>query len=61
MDIVTGGNDREVGQEAVVRLYELARNGEVDNLEFSQLDSLVYGRFQEAYADDAPALHAVRI
>lgn len=49
------GNDRDVGHDAVVRLYELSRSGEVDNLEFSQLDSLVYGRFQQAYADEATA------
>ncbi len=39
--------------EAVVRLYELARNGEVENTEFSQLDSMVYERFMRSYDIDA--------
>lgn len=35
--------------EAVTRLFELARNGDVDNCEFAQLDSLVYERLRQAY------------
>ncbi|MGI8560273.1 MAG: hypothetical protein ACR2J7_02305 [Luteimonas sp.] len=38
--------------EAVFRLYELARNGEVENTEFSQLDSMVYERFMRSYDID---------
>jgi hypothetical protein len=41
--------DRNTEHEAVTRLYELARSGEVDNLEFSQLDSMIYERLQQAY------------
>lgn len=40
------------GHEAVTRLFDLAQNGEIDNVEFAQLDSLVYQRFAQAY--DAP-------
>lgn len=39
--------------EAVVRLYELVRNDDMDNTEFSQLDSLVYERFMRSYDIDA--------
>lgn len=42
--------------QAVTRLYELVRNGEVDNSEFSQLDSLVYRRFMQTYDVDADAV-----
>jgi hypothetical protein len=35
--------------QAVTRLFDLVRAGEVDNLEFTQLDSLVYGRLLQAY------------
>ncbi|WP_027080577.1 hypothetical protein [Luteimonas mephitis] len=35
--------------EAVTRLFELARNGETDNCEYSQLDSMIYGRLAQAY------------
>ena len=38
--------------EAIPRLFELARAGQVDNLEFDQLDSLVYARLLEAYECD---------
>ena len=32
-----------------IRLFELARNGEVDNLEFEQLDSLIYSSLEQTY------------
>jgi len=41
--------DSETQHQAIVRLYELVRNGDVDNLEFNQLDSLVYGGLEETY------------
>lgn len=47
----TNANNTE--QEAVVRLYELVRNGDMDNTEFSQLDSMVYERFMRNYDIDA--------
>jgi len=48
-------NDTAAEHEAVVRLFELARNGDTDNCEFNQLDSMVYARLQQAYAVDASA------
>jgi hypothetical protein len=45
--------------EAVTRLFELARSGDTDNCEYSQLDSMIYTRLEQAYGgDQAPALHA---
>ncbi|HST44751.1 MAG TPA: hypothetical protein VLK29_05945 [Luteimonas sp.] len=44
--------------EAVKRLFDLSRVGEVDNVEFAQLDSLVYRRLAEAYDDVAPVQDA---
>lgn len=38
--------------EAVGRLFDLARAGQVDNVEFDQLDSLVYSRLLQAYECD---------
>jgi len=38
--------------EAITRLFDLARAGEVDNLEFDQLDSLIYARLLQAYECD---------
>lgn len=35
--------------QAVTRLFELARSGEVDNLEFAQLDTMIYERLQRTY------------
>lgn len=40
------------GHDAVTRLFDLVRAGEVDNVEFNQLDSLVYSRLLEAYDCD---------
>ena len=39
----------------MTRLFDLVRAGEVDNLEFSQLDSLVYARLLRTYDVDASA------
>jgi hypothetical protein len=41
--------------EAVTRLFELARNGDTDNCEYSQLDSMIYGRLEQAYGSDGTA------
>ncbi len=41
--------DSNTQHQAVVRLFELARNGDVDNLEFEQLDSLIYGSLGQTY------------
>lgn len=38
--------------QAVTRLFDLARAGTVDNVEFDQLDSLVYSRLLETYDGD---------
>lgn len=42
--------------QAVTRLFDLSRVGEVDNVEFAQLDSLVYRRLVQTYdsVQDAP-------
>ena len=47
--------DRSAEHEAVTRLFDLARAGAVDNIEFNQLDSLVYARLLETYAGDEAA------
>ena len=41
--------------EAVTRLFELARNGDTDNCEYSQLDAMIYGRLEQAYGSERPA------
>ena len=41
--------DSATQQQAIVRLFDLVRTGDVDNLEFSQLDSLVYGALEQTY------------
>lgn len=48
--------DTSAGHEAVTRLFELVRSGDVDNVEFNQLDSLVYSRLLETYACDQDGL-----
>jgi hypothetical protein len=50
--------DTAAEHDAVTRLYELARNGDTDNCEFSQLDSMVYARLQQAYAVDESSVPA---
>lgn len=44
--------DASAEHQAVTRLFELARAGTVDNVEFDQLDSLVYSRLLETYDCD---------
>jgi len=54
--------DSDTQHQAVVRLFELARNGEVDNTEFEQLDSLIYGGLEQTYrvtAADLQERHVV--
>ena len=41
--------DSNTQHQAVTRLFELARAGDVDNLEFDQLDSLIYGSLERTY------------
>lgn len=41
--------------EAVTRLFELARSGDTENCEFSQLDAMIYTRLEKAYGSDAAA------
>ena len=41
--------DSNTQHQAVARLFELARNGDIDNLEFEQLDSLIYGSLEQTY------------
>lgn len=55
-------SESDTRHQAIVRLYELVRSGDVDNLEFSQLDSLVYGGLEKTYQvnDDAHGGRAVR-
>lgn len=47
-------------REAVTRLFDLAHSGEVDNCEYTQLDSLIYDRLVRNYAewDDVRVLAA---
>jgi hypothetical protein len=40
--------------EAVTRLFELARSGETDNCEYSQLDAMIYTRLEQAYGGEQP-------
>ncbi len=49
--------------EAVTRLFELARNGDTDNCEYSQLDSMIYGRLEQAYggADQVRRVGAIQV
>lgn len=44
--------DTSAAHEAVTRLFDLSRSGDVDNVEFNQLDSLVYARLLQAYECD---------
>ncbi|MDH5832476.1 hypothetical protein [Luteimonas kalidii] len=54
--------DHATQQQAIVRLFDLVRNGDVDNLEFSQLDSLIYGALEQTYqvTDAGNDQHMVR-
>jgi len=42
--------DENAEHEAMARLFDLTRNGETDNCEYDQLDSMIYGRLEQAYA-----------
>lgn len=53
-------SDSNTEHEAVTRLFELVRNGETDNCEFSQLDSMVYERLLQAYGADASSVGRVQ-
>jgi len=50
-------HDDNAEHEAVTRLFELARSGETGNCEYSQLDSMIYDRLEQAYGSDEPAIH----
>ncbi|TDK21522.1 hypothetical protein E2F46_14915 [Luteimonas aestuarii] len=41
--------DANTEHQAVTRLFELSSQGDVDNLEFAQLDALIYQRLQQTY------------
>jgi hypothetical protein len=41
--------DAATEHQAVTRLFELSSQGDVDNLEFAQLDALIYQRLQQTY------------
>ncbi|MFC3717513.1 hypothetical protein ACFONC_15280 [Luteimonas soli] len=47
--------DENAEHEAMTRLFDLTRNGETDNCEYSQLDSMIYGRLEQAYGSDGAA------
>src|SRR3546814_18871268 len=44
--------DENAEHEAMTRLFDLTRNGETDNCEYSQLDSMIYRRLEQAYGSD---------
>ena len=41
--------DTDSGHQAVARLFDLSCAGAFDNVEFNQLDSLVYSRLLQTY------------
>lgn len=41
--------DTDPGHQAVARLFDLSCAGAFDNVEFNQLDSLVYSRLLQTY------------
>ena len=41
--------DSNTQHQAVVRLFELSRTGEIDSTEFEQLDSMIYGGLEQTY------------
>lgn len=51
-----GISENNAGHDAVTRLFDLVRSGNVDNVEFNQLDSLVYSRLLQAYECDQDGL-----
>lgn len=48
-------NEHTPDRQAVTRLFELSRSGEIDNTEFSQLTHMVYERMFETYAGSPEA------
>ncbi len=56
--------DENAEHQAVTRLFELTCSGEIDSCEYSQLDSLVYGRLEQAYGSDvsiAPKAGSIQV
>lgn len=51
-------HDDNAEHEAMARLFDLARSGETDNCEYDQLDSMIYGRLEQAYAGEAVTVQA---
>src|SRR3546814_11972038 len=47
--------DENAEHEAMTRLFDLTRNGETDNCEYSQLDSMIYARLEHAYGSNCTA------
>ncbi|HEY4529244.1 MAG TPA: hypothetical protein VIG97_02780 [Luteimonas sp.] len=47
--------DTDSGHQAVARLFDLSRAGAVHDIEFNQLDSLVYSRLLQTYAREPDA------
>src|SRR3546814_5572101 len=47
--------DENAEHEAMTRLFDLTRNGETDNCEYSQLNSMIYGRLEQAYGSNGTA------
>ncbi len=43
----------------VCRLYDLARSGETDTREFSQLDHVMLDRLQQTYGGEIQRLHTL--
>lgn len=41
--------DSTTQHQAINRLFDLVRSGDVDTLEFSQLDSLIYSGLERTY------------
>ncbi len=46
--------DSSTQHQAINRLFELVRKGDVETLEFSQLDSLIYGGLLQTYQVTEP-------
>lgn len=53
--------DAATEHQAVSRLFELSSKGDVDNLEFSQLDALIYERLQQTYRVTASDVSGERV
>lgn len=53
--------DPSTEHQAVTRLFELSRSGDFDNLEFTQLDALIYQRLEQTYHVTAADLAGERV